>query len=338
MNGRGNAYRRRSIFRKEFRHLFGHQHRESLFRPPSMHTHSDHQHDYRPKSFEKAFIIGIALNASFIVIEGIYGILANSMSLLADAAHNLTDVLGLIVAFIASILVKRSPSPRFSYGLRGTSIIAGLFNGLFLIVVVGAVSFESVQRLLKPEPTQSLTVIIVAAIGIIINGISALMFASGQKNDINIKGAFLHLVADALVSLGVVITALATLYTGWIWLDPAVSLTINTIIIWSSWGLLKQAFKMSIQAVPENINLSDVKSFIQMQSGVSSLHDLHIWSMSTTEIACTCHLIMKDGYPGDAFIHKLSDDLEHHFSINHTTIQIETINDFECKHLSDNVV
>ena len=293
------------------------------------HDHSEHGHSHgaghvhAPASFGKAFAIGVALNAGFVMIEVAYGILGNSVALLADAGHNLGDVLGLLVAWTASVLVKRAPSARFTYGLRGSSILAALFNAIFLLLTVGAISWEAIQRFSDPEPVAGKTVMIVAAIGIAINGVTAWLFASGRQGDLNVRGAFAHMAADALVSVGVVIAGLVILLTGWLWLDPLVSLAINAVIVWGTWGLLRDSVGMSMAAVPVQIDPAEVRQFIEGRAGVASLHDLHVWPMSTTEIALTCHLVMPEGHPGDAFIHGLSEELSTRFKINHATVQIE---------------
>lgn len=307
------------------------------------HSH-DHAHDHghghvhAPASFGKAFAIGIALNTLFVVIEAIYGILSNSVALLADAGHNLSDVLSLVVAWAASELAKRAPSARFTYGLRASSILAALFNAVFLLVAVGAISWEAVQRFGSPEPVAGRTVMAVAAIGIVVNGATAWLFASGGKGDINLRGAFLHMAADALVSAGVVIAGLVILVTGWLWLDPVVSLAINAIIVWGTWGLLRDSVGMSMAAVPSHIDPAAVRAYLEARPGVASLHDLHIWPMSTTEIALTCHLVMKDGYPGDAFLHDTAHGLAHQFRIDHATIQIEIDPQIACALAPDDVV
>ncbi len=305
----------------------------------SGHSHGvGHAHVHAPKNFGPAFAIGIGLNVAFVVVEALYGFLSNSVALLADAGHNLSDVLGLGVAWLASELVKRAPTPRFSYGLRASSILAALFNAVFLMLTVGAISLEAIQRLGSPEPVASKTVMIVAAIGIVINGVTAWLFASGGKSDINLRGAFLHMASDALVSAGVVLAGLVILFTGWLWLDPAVSLIINAIIVWGTWGLLRESLSMSLAAAPNHIEPDKVRGFIAKRPGVASLHDLHIWPMSTTDIALTCHLVMPAGHPGDPFLHDLAADLATRFRINHTTIQVEIDPQLDCVLAPDEVV
>jgi cobalt-zinc-cadmium efflux system protein len=301
------------------------------------HSHG-HGHVHAPKSFGLAFALGIGLNVAFVIVEAAYGFLSNSMALLADAGHNLSDVLGLAVAWLASELVKRAPTPRFSYGLRGSSILAALFNAIFLMLTVGAISLEAVQRLADPQPVAEKTVMIVAAIGIVINGLTAWLFASGGKTDINLRGAFLHMASDALVSAGVVLAGLVILLTGWLWLDPVVSLLINVVIVWGTWGLLRESLSMSMAAAPAHVDPDQVRAFLSTRAGVAALHDLHIWPMSTTEIALTCHLVMPDGHPGDAFLHDLAGELAHDFKIHHATVQIEVDPHAACALAPDEVV
>jgi cobalt-zinc-cadmium efflux system protein len=298
----------------------------------------NHEHTHAPENFGKAFAIGVGLNAGFVILEAVYGVLGNSVALLADAGHNLGDVLGLLVAWAASVLVRRAPSIRFTYGLRGSSILAALFNAIFLLMTVGAISWEALQRLGSPEPVSGKTVMIVAAIGILVNGITAWLFAAGREGDLNLRGAFLHMASDALLSVGVVVSGLIILMTGWLWLDPIVSLAINAFIVLGTWGLLRDSLGMSMAAVPGHINPVEVRRFIEGQPGVASVHDLHIWPMSTTETALTCHLVIPEGHPGDTFVHELSEQLASRFDINHPTIQIEVDQKVACALASDNVV
>jgi cobalt-zinc-cadmium efflux system protein len=288
------------------------------------HDHSDHQHLHAPASFGRAFAIGIILNTGFVLIEGGYGIASNSMALLADAGHNLSDVFGLVVAWVAAILSKRAPSHRFTYGLRGSSILAALFNAVVLLIAVGAIGWEAISRLVAPEPVAGKTVIVVATIGIFVNGITAWLFASGKKADLNIRGAYLHMAADAAVSAGVVLAGLLILFTGWSWLDPITSLLIVSVIVWSTWGLLRDSVAMSLAAVPEGIDRHEVERFLLSRQGVSEFHDLHIWHMSTTEIALTTHLVMAGGSGGDEFLLRTCHELKERYGIAHSTIQIET--------------
>jgi cobalt-zinc-cadmium efflux system protein len=302
------------------------------------HDHAGHSHSHAPTHFGAAFAIGAALNAGFVIVEVAYGIFGHSVALLADAGHNLGDVLGLVVAWGASVLVKRAPTPRYTYGFRGSSILAALFNAVFLLVTVGAISWEAILRLGRPEPVAGATVMIVAAIGIVINGVTAWLFASGRDSDINLRGAFLHMASDALVSAGVVAAGLVILLTGWLWLDPLVSLTVNAIIVWGTWGLLRDSVGMSMAAVPRGIDPAKVRAFLEGQPGVVAIHDLHIWPMSTTEIALTCHLVMPAGHPGDAFLHQVCDGLAHSFKIGHPTLQVELDPNASCALAPESVV
>ena len=302
------------------------------------HDHAlDGAHGHAPASFGRAFAIGIALNLGFVILETIFGILSNSVALLADAGHNVSDVLALAVAWLASELVKRTPTARFTYGLRGSSILAALFNSAFLLVIVGAISWEAIRRLGAPEPVAGETVTIVAAIGIAINAVTAWMFAGGQE-DINLRGAFVHMASDALVSAGVVAAGFVIMLTGWLWLDPVVSLVINVVIVWATWGLLRDSLGMAMAAAPSRIDPAAVRTFLAGRPGVEGVHDLHIWAMSTTEVALTCHLVMPGGHPGDGFLHGLCDQLTERFRIDHTTVQIETDPTAACALAPDEVV
>jgi cobalt-zinc-cadmium efflux system protein len=246
------------------------------------------------------------------------------MALVADAGHNLSDVLGLLVAWIASVLVKRAPTARFTYGLRGSSILAALFNAVFLLVATGAIAWEAVARLIAPEPqpVAGMTVMMVAGLGILINGVTAWLFASGS-HDINIRGAYLHMLADAAVSAGVVVTGLIIVLTGAAWIDPLVSLVIAGLIIWATWGLLRDSVVMALSAVPPGIDPTAVGAYLRGRSGVADLHDLHIWPMSTTDIALTAHLVMAEGHPGNGFLIATAAELKARFGIGHATLQIE---------------
>lgn len=296
------------------------------------HGHSHHStgHSHAPANFGKAFAIGITLNIVFVAIEAGFGWWSNSMALLADAGHNLSDVLGLVVAWAAAIAGKRKATELFTYGFGNTSILAALFNAMFLLVAVGIIIWEAIERFNNPVPVGGVTVMVVATIGIFINGITAWLFASGQKGDINIRGAYLHMAADAAVSAGVVVGGLLILFTGWNWLDSVISLIVAGIIIWSTWGLLKSSLKLSIAAVPQDISYQDVQKYLLGLSGVTSIHDLHIWPLSTTQTALTCHLIMPVQPTGDTFLHTVAADLEKRFKIEHVTIQIESEQEKTC--------
>lgn len=310
------------------------------------HHHHDHQHGHghhhghahAPATFGRAFAIGIALNLGFVAIEAVYGIVAGSMALVADAGHNLSDVLGLVIAWIASVLAARPPSARYTYGLKSSSILAALGNAAFLLVALGAILIETVRRLIEPEPVAGGQVMIVAGIGIVINTATALLFMRGRHHDINIRGAYLHMVADAAVSAGVVVAGLLMTLTGAWWIDPVTSLIIVGVIAAGTWGLLKDALKMSLHAVPPGIDERRVRAFLTARHGVEAVHDLHIWPMSTTETALTAHLVMPGGYPGDAFLHQLAHDLEHDFAIGHATVQIETLDGQGCALVSETTI
>jgi cobalt-zinc-cadmium efflux system protein len=235
------------------------------------HNHGPGGHAHAPASFGRAFAIGIGLNIAFVVVEAVYGVLSNSVSLLADAGHNLSDVLGLVVAWLAVILSKRAPTPTFTYGFGASSILAALFNAVFLLVAVGAITWEAVQRLFVPQDVAGATVMVVAAIGFVINGATAWLFASGRKGDLNVRGAYLHMAADAGVSAGVVVAGLVILLTGWRWLDPVVSLLINAVIVWSTWGLLRDSLVMSVGAVPPGTDAQKVRGFLESLPGVAGI-------------------------------------------------------------------
>jgi cobalt-zinc-cadmium efflux system protein len=293
---------------------------------------------HAPASFGTAFAVGIALNLTFVAVEFVYGVLANSMALVADAGHNLSDVLSLAIAWIASVLARRPPSSRLTYGLGGSSIVAALFNAVLLLVAVGAIAWEAVLRLFHPEPVASGTVMIVAAVGIIINGATAWLFASGRQGDLNIRGAFLHMVADAAVSAGVVAAAAVILLTGWLWLDPLTSLVVVGLIVWGTWSLLRDSLAMSVSAVPAAIDPQAVRRYLESRPGVAAVHDLHIWPMSTTETALTAHLVLPGGHPGDEFLMQATTELRHRFGIGHTTLQIEVSAETACQLAPDHVV
>lgn len=297
------------------KHLQAHDH--------ASHAQSHAGHAHAPASFGRAFAIGIGLNVTFVAIEAFYGVVSNSLALLADAGHNLGDVVGLVIAWIAAALGQKRPSPRFTYGLRGSSILAALFNGIFLMLAAGAIGWEAIMRIGNPQPVAGTTVMLVAAVGIAINTATALLFMRGRKGDINIRGAFLHMAADAAVSAGVVIAGLAIRVTEREWIDPAVSLLIVAVIVWSTWGLLREALAMSLNAVPAAIDSDAVAAHLASLEGVEAVHDLHIWSMSTTEVALTAHLQMPGSGELDRFLSGVADDLKHRFGIGHTTLQVE---------------
>jgi cobalt-zinc-cadmium efflux system protein len=286
------------------------------------HHHHSHQHA-APADAGRAFLLAIGLNAVFVVIEFAYGFIANSTALMADAGHNLSDVLGLVLAWGAALLTKTAPTRRFTYGLRGSSILAALLNALLLMVACGAIAWEAVHRFAHPEPVAGTTVSIVAAIGVLVNGFSAWLFMAGSKDDINVRGAYQHMAADAALSLGVVVSGLVVMSTGWSWLDPAVSLVIVVIIVAGTWSLMKESLQMVLAGVPASVDATGVTAFLAAQPGVTEVHDVHIWAMSTTETALTAHLVMPDGYPGDAALDALVARLREDFAIHHCTLQVE---------------
>jgi cobalt-zinc-cadmium efflux system protein len=300
------------------------------------HDHG-HGHVHAPANFGKAFALGISLNIALVVAEAIYGYIGNSTALLADAGHNLSDVLGLVIAWGASIAARRAPSGRFTYGFRASTILAALANAVFLLVATGAIGWEAILRLREPEPVAGVTVMAVAGIGILINGFTALLFARGREDDINIEGAYLHMAADAAVSLGVVISAALIIWTGWLWLDPVTSLVICATILWSTTSLLRGSVDMSMAAAPKGIDLGAIRAFLLARPGVSGIHDLHVWPISTTETALTCHLVMPAG-TGDAFLMETAQLLKTSFRIGHTTLQVETHPDNGCALAPDDVV
>ena len=286
------------------------------------HSHS-HGHDHEPADFGRAFAIGIALNVAFVAAEVVFGFIANSMSLLADAGHNLSDVLGLVVAWAAAIMARRAASPRFTYGLKKAPILAALANSLLLLVAVGAIGAEAVRRLVHPSPTEGGTVMAVAAAGIVINGLTALLFSRGQKDDINIRGAYLHMAADAAVSAAVVVAGLVIVETGQQWVDPAMSLAVAVVILWSGTGLLKESVWMSLAGVPSGIDADEVELALADLPGVDAVHDLHIWPLSTTETALTAHIVTAQADYPDALLEGARALLHDRFHIEHCTLQVE---------------
>ena len=293
------------------------------------HTHSHHHHEIN--NYNRSFAIGIALNVIFVIIEVSYGLVADSMALIADAGHNLSDVMSLMLAWGAYYLSKKHPTQKRTYGLRKVTIMASLVSAVLLFVALGGIAWESVVRLSSPQPVDGMIIIVVAAIGVLINTATALLFVKGQKHDLNIRAAYLHMAADAAISLGVVIAGVAILLTGWLWLDPVISLSIVVVILLSTWGLLRDSINLSIDAVPQGINVSEVKAYLLNLSNVSDLHDLHIWALSTTENALTVHLVTTDSLIYNHIIQEIQEHLHHHFNISHATIQIEKEeNNYSC--------
>lgn len=280
-------------------------------------------HGHAPANYDKAFAIGIALNVSYVVAEAVFGALSHSLALVADAGHNLSDVLSLLLAWGASRLSQMQPTKRYTYGLRSSSILASLINAIILLIAMGAIAWEAIRRFNQPQEIPGGTVMAVAAFGVVINAATALLFVKGRESDLNIKGAFLHMAADAGVSLGVVIAGFAIIRTGLYWIDPLTSLIIVAIIAIGTWGLLRDSARLALHAVPPNIDANKVKAYLAALPKVVGVHDLHIWPMSTTETALTAHLEMPDGDRGDEFLHDICQHLHDHFKIEHCTIQIE---------------
>jgi cobalt-zinc-cadmium efflux system protein len=288
-----------------------------------MHDHS-HSHAHHGPGTERAFAIGIALNIAFVLVEWICGVLANSLSLIADATHNFSDVLGLALAWGALALARRPPSMRFTYGLRGSTVLAAMANAMLLLVATGGIAWEAILRVQNHSAVDAPVVIGVAALGVLVNAGTAWLFMAGRKTDLNIRGAYLHMAADAGVSLGVVAAGIGMVFTGWTWLDPLASLLIVTVICISTWTLLRDSVKLALHAAPENVDPLEVRRYLAGLPGVAEVHDLHIWAMSTTETALTVHLVMPAGHPGDEFFNNVVHYVGDQFRIGHATIQIET--------------
>lgn len=286
------------------------------------HTHS-HSHTHSTPDYGKAFATGITLNLIYIVIELLYGLTSNSMALVADAGHNLSDVLGLVLAWGASYLAKSAVTNSHTYGMRKSTVLAAFLNALILLIAVGAISVEAVRKMINPEPIAGSTMMIVAGIGVLINGVTAMLFMKGREKDINIRGAFLHMAADAGISLGVVAAGLLISLTGFYLLDPLLSIIIVAVITYGTWGLLRDSFNLSMDAVPKEINLTEVKQYLSRLHGVKEVHDLHIWAMSTTETALTVHLVIPDENHDDKFLSNTCCLLHDKYGIEHATIQIE---------------
>ena len=288
--------------------------------------HHDHGHSHAapPERWDRTFAIGIGLNLAYVLAEAVAGFAFGSVALLADAGHNLSDVLGLAVAWGGAALARTPPSKRFTYGLKGSTILAALANALLLLVAIGAIALEAVNRIGDAPAVPGLEVSAVAAAGVVVNALTAWLFARGREGDVNIRGAYLHMAADALVSLGVVAAGIAIWATGRGWIDPLVSLVIAAVILWQTWGLLRETVEMALSAVPRGIDFDRFAAALADLPGVSEVHDLHIWPMSTTEPGLTAHLCIPAGHPGDAFLHAAQDMLHDRFGIGHATLQVET--------------
>ncbi len=304
------------------------------------HAHGENcSHSHAPKNYNTIFFVGISLNLIFVAAELTYGVLSNSMSLVADAGHNFSDVVGLVLAWGAFWLTKKKPTARYTYGLKKSSILSALLNSVILLIAVGAIMWEAAHRFFNPVEVQSTTVMIVATIGILINTGTALLFLKDRDHDINIRGAFLHMAADALISLGVVISGFIISYTSWYWIDPATSILISLVIVAGTWQLLKDSVIMSMDAVPNGIDPDNVKAYLASVSGVSEVHDLHIWAMSTTETALTAHLVLDEADSDGKILKKITEELKSKFKIHHPTLQLELSDpSFVCDLKSDEVV
>lgn len=293
------------------------------------HTHNHHHHEVN--NYNRSFAIGIALNVIFVIIEVSYGLIADSLALIADAGHNLSDVISLLLAWGAYYLAKKHPTAKRTYGLRKVTIMASLLSAVLLFVALGGIAWESLERLSSPQPVDGMIIIVVAAIGVGINTATALLFVKGQKHDLNIRAAYLHMAADAAISLGVVIAGVAIILTGWLWLDPVISLFIVVVILLSTWSLFRDSIDLSIDAVPQGIAVDDVKNYLLSLKNVSDLHDLHVWALSTTETALTVHLVTTCKMIDNCFLEEIQEHLDQHFNIAYATIQIENeMDDYTC--------
>jgi len=292
---------------------------------------NQHESAHAHAGFGKAFAIGIALNLSFVVLEATYGLWAGSIALVADSGHNFSDVLGLLAAWGGAALSKASPTERFTYGFKRSSVLAALTNGVLLLVASGAILLESVQRLVHPHPVTGGGIMAVAAVGIVVNGITALMFARGRKHDLNLRAAYLHMAADAGIAAGVVVAGALILWTGQYWIDPLASIGVTLVVLWGTYGLLRESIAMSLDAVPEHLALPEVKQELESLEGVERVHDLHVWHIGTTETALTAHLFMPNGQPNDQFLHEAAGRMAERFHIGHCTLQVETLDEEECR-------
>jgi cobalt-zinc-cadmium efflux system protein len=293
------------------------------------HAHGHAGHSHAPDSFGFAFAIGVVLNAGFVAAEVIFGYAANSLALISDAVHNFSDVIALLLAWAAVWLARKRPTEQHTYGYRRASILAALINAGLLLIAVGGIAVEAINRIREPADVAGWTVVLVATLGIVVNGGTALLFVRGRHGDLNIRGAYLHMAADAGVSLGVVVAAFAIMLTGWQWVDPAISLCIAAVVLASGWGLARDSVNLALDGVPKGIELADVKDYLGQLQGVTEVHDLHIWAMSTNETALTAHLVRPGGYE-DSFLHGVCEELSHRFKIHHATLQIEAGSDV-CK-------
>jgi cobalt-zinc-cadmium efflux system protein len=307
-------------------HQHDHHQRDHAHDHDHGHAHGHVGHSHAPDHFGFAFAAGVTLNTVFVVAELVFGYAANSLALISDAVHNFSDVIALLLAWGATWLAQKQPTHQHTYGYRRASILAALFNAGLLLIAVGGIAVEAINRIQEPAKVAGWTVVAVAALGILVNGSTALLFMRGRHGDLNIRGAYLHMAADAGVSFGVVIAALVIMATGWLWVDPAISLCIAAVVLASGWGLAKDSVNLALDGVPKGIELAKVKEYLIRLEGVTELHDLHIWAMSTNETALTAHLVRPAGF-NDAFLHGVCEQLSHRFNIHHATLQIEASSD-----------
>ena len=313
------------------RHGHGHGHNHA-----HGHAHGHGHHHHAPADMGRAFAIGVVLNSAFVAVEAVVGVWAGSMALLADAGHNLSDVLALLMAWGAAALAKRAPTARRTYGLRKATILASLANAVFLLMAVGAIASESVHRLLLHSQVQTGPVMLTAGLGVVLNTATALLFMRGDRHDLNVRGAFLHMASDAAISLAVVVAAGVIAFTGLAWIDPLLSLAIAGVIVFGTWGLLRDSMNLALDAAPRGIDVTEVRAWLAALPGVEEIHDLHIWAMSTTETALTAHVIRpaakhETGSDGDHFLHAACEGLAVRFNIGHATLQVETDPDHGCR-------
>nr|WP_240766622.1 cation diffusion facilitator family transporter [Paraburkholderia flava] len=288
------------------------------------HSHSGHSHHHAPAAGQgRTFALAVALNVLIVVVQAVYGVLAHSTALLADAGHNLSDVLGLLLAWGAMWLATRRPSARYTFGLGSTSILASLANAGLLLFACGVIVAEAIGRLFSPAPVAGLDVFVVATIGMVVNGFCAWLFMRGQEKDLNVRGAFMHMAADAAISAAVAVSGLVILFTGWVWLDPAMSIVVVAVIVYGTWGLLRDSVRLALDAVPPGIDMQRIREFLATQPGVTDVHDLHVWALSTTGNALTAHLVMPAGHPGDAAVDAMVGTLRERFEMHHATLQVD---------------
>jgi cobalt-zinc-cadmium efflux system protein len=294
------------------------------------HDHGHHGHAHAPASFGKAFAVGVVLNAGFVVLEAIYGFFAHSLALVADAGHNLSDVFGLVLAWAATVWVRRPPTARHTYGWRRSSVLAAICNAGFLLISVGVIGWEAIRRLQNPAPVEARTMIWVSAAGIVVNTITALMFMAGRKGDLNVRAAFLHMASDAVISAGVVVAGVAIAFTGWLWLDPLVSLILVIVIVAGTWGLLRDSVNLALDAVPSGIDVPGIRGYLCDLPGVVDVHHLHVWGLSTNEAALTAHVVLEGNIEDNALLDSINRELQERFGIGHATIQFEAAGRSPC--------